>query len=204
MSDTLYIQTDKNMKVTKECVCLGEIAKLSCSSISLLNRCQLLPIALLPSGKYGRYVVSIMDIIQQIQEKEANVEVCHIGEPVFILTYENPSAKNRLVNFLKVFGVCLVTFFGTAFSIMTFSTDVDIPALFDHIHQLFTGGGGTGFSILEISYSVGMALGSIFFFNHFGKRKLTQDPTPMEVQMRTYEKDVDDTIAEQELRKELL
>lgn len=106
------------------------------------------------------------------------------------------------MSFTKVFAVCLVTFFGTAFSIMTFITDVDIPKLFDHIHQLFTGSGETGFSILEISYSIGMALGSIFFFNHFGKRKLTQDPTPMEVQMRTYENDVNDTITEQELRKE--
>ena len=32
MSDTLYIQTDKNMKVTKEIVTLGEIADLSCKN----------------------------------------------------------------------------------------------------------------------------------------------------------------------------
>ena len=59
----------------------------------------------------------------------------------------------------------------------------------------------TGVSILEISYSIGIGLGAVFFFNHFGRRKLTQDPTPMEVEMRTYEDSVDTTIIEQQERK---
>lgn len=202
MGDILYIQTDKNMKVTKESVYLGEIAKLSCSNTRAENQSQLLLVTTLPKGKYGRYVISIMDIIQQLQKKEENLEVCHIGEPTFIITYEDPHGKSQFLNILKIIGVCLITFIGTAFSIMTFNTDVDIPGLFDHIHKLFTGSGETGFTVLEISYSVGIALGGIFFFNHFGKRKLTQDPTPMEVQMRSYEDDVNSTIVEQEGRKE--
>ena len=44
--------------------------------------------------------------------------------------------------------------------------------------------------------------GVIFFFNHFGRWKITQDPTPIEVEMRTYEDEVDNTILEMENRKE--
>ena len=51
-------------------------------------------------------------------------------------------------------------------------------------------------------YSIGIGIGVVFFFNHFGRRKITQDPTPMEVQMRLYEDDVDSTVLEQERRKE--
>ena len=40
------------------------------------------------------------------------------------------------------------------------------------------------------------------FFNHFGGRKITEDPTPMEVEMRVYEDDVNKTLIEQEKRKE--
>ena len=44
---------------------------------------------------------------------------------------------------------------------------------------------------LEVSYSVGLAAGIIIFFNHVGGRRITKDPTPIEVAMRNYEEDVD-------------
>ena len=59
-----------------------------------------------------------------------------------------------------------------------------------------------GFTVLEIGYSLGIGIGVIFFFNHFGRWKITQDPTPIEVEMRTYEDEVDNTILEMENRKE--
>ena len=48
--------------------------------------------------------------------------------------------------------------------------------------------------ILHISYAAGLAIGIILFFNHAGKIKLNDDPTPFEVQMRLYERDVNDTL----------
>ena len=53
-----------------------------------------------------------------------------------------------------------------------------------------------GYSILEVSYSVGLAVGIILFFNHVGGRRLTKDPTPIEVEMRTYETDVNKALIE--------
>ena len=44
--------------------------------------------------------------------------------------------------------------------------------------------------IMEIPYSLGLSVGIIIFFNHFGKKMLTLDPTPIEVQMTTYEEEV--------------
>lgn len=202
MSDTLYIQTDRNMKVTKENVRLGEIADLSCRNTSVLARNQMRSIAKLPKEKYGRYVLSMIDIIRQIEQAEPDVEVCHIGEPTFILTYECPARKHKAAELLKLSLVSLITFFGAGFSIMTFNTDADVRTLFSNIYETFTGTETSGFSVLEISYSLGIGIGVILFFNHFGRRKLTQDPTPMEVEMRTYENDIDSTIIEQADRKQ--
>ena len=53
-----------------------------------------------------------------------------------------------------------------------------------------------GVSVLEISYSIGLALGIILFFNHFGRKKITSDPTPIEVEMYKYETDVNAAIVE--------
>ena len=38
--------------------------------------------------------------------------------------------------------------------------------------------------------------GIILFFNHVGRKKITPDPTPIQIEMRKYEKDVDTTFIE--------
>ncbi len=196
MSDTLYIQTDMNVEVDHPRVHLQDVAKLSGSDSKIVDKCRVLPVTDLTPGKPGRYVVSIIDIIRDIQKKNPDLEVNHIGEPSFIITYEAEEHEHAFFSWVKTAVVCLVSFFGTAFSIMTFNTDVDISKLFSQIFEQMTGQPAPGFSILEITYSLGIGLGVLFFFNHFGSKKITQDPTPMQVQMRMYEDDVNSTIIE--------
>ena len=201
MSDTLYIQTDKNVEVHHPHVYLQDIVKLSCSNSKVLNHLRVLPVANLNPDKPGRYVISVMDLINNIQQKEPELDISHIGEPTFIITYEKEGSVNIVIRWCKVIFVCLATFFGAAFSIMTFNNDVDVPALFTQIYTQVTGQATTGFTVLEISYSIGIGLGVLFFFNHFGKMKITDDPTPMQVQMRLYEDDVNTTIIEDDSRQ---
>ena len=70
MSDTLYIQTDENMEVHHPHVYLQDIVKLSCSNSKILNRLRVLPVASLDPKRPGRYVLSAMDLIREIQKKE--------------------------------------------------------------------------------------------------------------------------------------
>ena len=44
-------------------------------------------------------------------------------------------------------------------------------------------------------------MGILVFFNHFGKKKFTVDPTPMEIQMRLYENDIQTTLVENASRR---
>ena len=94
---------------------------------------------------------------------------------------------------MKTIFVCIVTFFGAMFSIMTFQTDVNIAGLFHKVYFWLTGLESSGFTILEISYAIGIGAGSLFFFNHFGKWRLDQEPTPIEVEMTEYENQVNQT-----------
>lgn len=196
MSDTLYIQTDMNVEVDHPRVYLQDVAKLSGSNSKVVDKCRVLPVMDLTAGQPGRYVISMIDIIHEIQKKDPDLEVTHIGEPSFIVTYEREKQQHVFFSWVKTAFVCLISFFGTAFSIMTFNTDVDINKLFAQVYEQMTGKPAPGFSILEITYSLGIGLGVLFFFNHFGSKKLTQDPTPMQVQMRVYEDDVNNTIIE--------
>ena len=79
---------------------------------------------------------------------------------------------------------------------MAFNNDVDVTKLFSQMYELVTGQRTDGFTILEITYSIGLTAGILIFFNHFGKKRFTVDPTPMEVQMRLYENDIQTTLIE--------
>ena len=56
--------------------------------------------------------------------------------------------------------------------------------------------------IRDRSYTVGLALGIIVFFNHFAKIKINTDPTPLEVEMRLYEDNISKTLIQNADRKE--
>lgn len=203
MSDTLYIQIDQNVEVHHPHIYLQDIVRLSCSNTKLLNRLRVMPVTNLDPDKPGRYVLSSMDLIKDIQQKEPELDITTIGESTFIITYQKEGSVNIVLRWCKVIFVCLATFFGAGFSIMTFNNDVDIPVLFEQIYTQVTGQASNGFSVLEISYSMGIGLGVLFFFNHFGRMKLTDDPTPMQVQMRLYEDDVNTTLIEDASRHKI-
>lgn len=196
MNAVLYMQVDANIQIKHPHIYLQDIARLSCSDSKILNRLRVMPVVNLKPDAPGRYVMSVMDLVDRIQQKEPNLTVTPLGETDFILTYEKLGSQNLIFRWLKIALVCLITFFGAAFSIMTFNADVDVEKLFQQIYFQVTGQNSSGFTPLEIAYSAGLGLGILFFFNHFGHRKITADPTPMQVQMRKYEDDVNTTITE--------
>ena len=201
MSDTLYIQTDMNILIKHPHVYLQDIARLSCSNSKVLNRLRVLPVANLNPDTPGRYTMSVMDLVDLIQKKEPDLDITPLGELSFILTYQPPGKPQMIFEILKVVFISLASFFGAAFSIMTFNADADVGTLFKQIYQQVTGNVSNGFTILEISYSIGLAAGVLFFFNHFGRKKFSADPTPMQVQMRQYEDNVNTTLLEESSRK---
>ena len=196
MNDTLYLQLDANVIVRHPHVYLQDIARLSCTNPVVLNRLRVLAVANLDPERPGRYVMSVMDLIELIRKKEPALTISPLGETDFILTYEKPSAHHMILRVIKIAFICLASFFGAAFYIMTFNTDADVGTLFAQIYAQVTGQTSSGFTVLEISYSIGLGFGVLFFFNHFGHMKITSDPTPMQVQMRCYEDDINKTIIE--------
>lgn len=194
MSEILYIQTEKNVEVQSPEIYLQDVAKLTCKDSKVLDRNKVRKVFSIPNGEPGRYVVSAVDLVHAIAKEEPNVDITHIGEANLVVTYEKAKHQQKWYSWLKTLLVCVLTFFGGAFSIMTFNTDVDTANLFSKIYTQFTGEIATGPTTLEFTYSVGIGIGVVFFFNHFGKGKLTQDPTPVEVQMRLYEDDVNKTL----------
>ena len=86
---------------------------------------------------------------------------------------------------------------GSALTLMTFHNEASIPAILCNVHTLLTGEETERPMLLIVSYAAGIFLGISCFFNHFGKKKLTDDPTPVQVQFVQYKKEVDDAVIDE-------
>lgn len=195
-SQTIHLKIDKNVQVHDRTVYLKDIAEVTSSDKAMENKVKLIRIPNAVESGVGRHAMSVMEILPLIYKVCPNADVDNIGEADFIITYEKKKQPGAVMSWTKTIVVALIAFFGAAFAIMTFNNDVDVPKLFGQLYEQFTGKASDGFTILEFSYSLGVGVGIIVFFNHFAGKKFTADPTPMEVEMRLYEDDVDKTLIE--------
>ena len=151
-------------------------------------------------GKQQIEVFSILKIIELIGEEYPNLEIQNMGEMDFLVEYI-PEKEPKWWGILKAVLICILIFFGSTFTIMTFNNDVGVADVFSKFYEQVMGKPSNGFTALEVCYAIGLAFGILIFFNHLGRKKVTHDPTPIQVQMRRYEKDVDITFIENTSRK---
>lgn len=206
-SETLYLKIDQNTIVTDRHVTLGDIAKMECTDVSIVRQLRQKKIytfaeAMNPKKQKNQMkVFSILKIIELVHEEYPNVDVSNEGEKDFIIEYIPNPKKPKCINAIKTIALCIVIFFGAAFTIMAFNNDVSVGDVFSKFYMQVMGQPSDGVTEIEICYSIGLAVGITVFFNHVGRKKITPDPTPMQVEMRKYEKDIDTTFIENAERK---
>lgn len=204
-SETLYLKIPQNTIVTDRHVTLGDIAKMECTDMSIVRQLKQKKIFSFQDVKKKEknvfQVFSILKIIELIHEDYPNVDVTNEGEQDFIVEYIPNPDKPKWLEVVKVVLLCIVIFFGSAFTIMAFNNDVSVPDIFSKLYLQIMGRESSGMTELEVSYCIGLSLGILVFFNHIGKKKITADPTPIQVEMRKYEQDIDTAFIENAGRK---
>ena len=196
VKQVLYIKADQNVEVKLKEVTLGDILNMECSDHLVVSKLKTVKLLKFADTGTHRMVVSVLKIIECIHKEYPNLEIQNMGAQDVIVTYENQIRKSKLGEWLKVFAVTLISFIGAAFSIMTFNNDSGTPELFSQIYEMFMGQPRESVSILEFTYCAGLVIGILIFFNHFGKKKFSVDPTPIEIEMRLYENDIQTTLIE--------
>ena len=139
-------------------------------------------------------VVAFNDIVKAVHIKYPNATVINTGENEALVEWADKKKENKVITFIKIAVVCVILFVGASTAVMTFHTDSQMSKVLDKYTELFLGEKGST-AVIQVAYSFGLAIGIIVFFNHFGGRKLTNDPTPIQVEMSKYEDDVTKTIA---------
>ena len=198
---TLYLKLNEISEVHEKSVYLKDVAQLYCDDKPTLNRCQALKIKTIHQEKDKRYVENVLEVIEKIHEMDVSIQVTNLGETDFIIDYQKSKSPKYLWQWTKTWFVCIVCFFGAAFAIMTFNNDASVGDVFKEVYKIVMGRESDGFTILELSYSIGLMLGIVLFFNHFSVWKLSTDPTPLEVEMRLYEDNISKTLIQNDGRK---
>ena len=152
-------------------------------------------------GENAQKIISVVKLIELIQKKIPEAEVENLGATDFVVSYKKPVKKSRLIQSLKVIFVCLVAFFGGGYAIMAYNIDVSTNTLFSDLTKLCLGEAASEPSIIALAYSIGLVVGMVVFFNHGMGKKLNSDPTPLQVQMRLYEDDVNTSMIKDAERK---
>lgn len=192
----IYIKPNRNAEVGASEVFLKDIASVTSTDEHLTAKAKALKVYQFREGQEKRAVISNLKLIELLQGLEKGVTVENVGELDTLIKLVKVPEKKGFFVWSKVVFVALISFFGTAFTIMAFHNDIGIHDVFGRLYEQIMGADSNGFTTLEVTYSLGLAVGITVFFNHIGGRRITADPTPIEVEMRVYEKDVDDTLIE--------
>ena len=149
------------------------------------------------TNKKQNFLISVTDIIAVIQKTYPNFAVNNVGEMDTWVQYLSKKSPDRTwLKWLKIAFVVIVLFIGSSTAIMSFHTDGQMPKIFEKYYSIFFGQEKTNPGIINIPYSIGLAVGIVVFYNHLMGKKITDDPTPIEVEMEQYDREVTETMVD--------
>ena len=186
----VYLKAEQSVCINHRKLLIKDMAKVYCSSPEMTKTIENIRLFTFPNEKNGRETVSIMRLIEEIKAIYKEAEVCNLGERDILVYYKMPEKKKKWVEKLKVVFICLTVFFGAGVSIMGYNNDVDVVEVFSKIYRTTMGVEGPEANFMHLFYAAGLLIGMIIFFNHASRKRLSDEPTPVEVQMRQYEKNV--------------
>ena len=184
----IYVKAPGNCIVYDKNITLGDVLKIECTNTAARRLVK--QMNLYQFNHEHSVVFSILKVIERIHQDYPDAEVVNCGASDFVVEYQKSTVKSKLWEKMKLALIAVILFFGSAFTIMTFHIDIGIQKTFSRFYEQVMGETKPMVTELEISYSVGLALGMILFFNHFSKKKLTHDPTPIQVEVKKYNQDL--------------
>lgn len=193
-SGVVYLKLPQNAQIVNRKILLKDVAEIYTADANVGKKIGELILYTVGGDKNQKLIFSVMKVVQLIQKEFPGVEVENIGEPDFVVEYKMPLPPKKGMEYTKLVILSIIVFIGSAFTIMTFNTDVSVGEVFDNLYYLVTGLKKESGSILEIAYSIGILVGILGFYNHFKGQKLHDDPTPVHIEMRNYEEEMNKAI----------
>lgn len=191
----IYIKPTKKVSIAQRTkILIEDVADISAPD-NLLKKIKKIKVLEIKENIKKNYLISVIDIINTIDKALPGHTINNVGEIDTIVEFSpTKEKKNPFVKFIKITFVIIVLFAGSSTAIMSFHSDAQMATVFENYYYIFFNEKVENPLLINLPYSIGLAIGIIVFFNHFSGKKLTDDPTPIEVEMSAYEMQVEDNI----------
>ena len=133
-------------------------------------------------------IIDVMHVVEEIKKFDSMIDVQIIGPSQTIIEVVYKKRKISPIFFLIIW---FLLFFGSMLTIMNFHEDVSMQDAQQRLYKIITGKSVDKPLMFQIPYSFGLGLGMILFFNHVFKKRLNEEPSPLEVEMFNYQQDLD-------------
>ncbi|WP_423798999.1 stage V sporulation protein AA [Neobacillus sp. SAB-20_R2A] len=191
MEKTIYIRMRNRVQVPPEGKVLLKDAAQMIATEGVLHDLQSMEIYQLKKEDGNIVVIDIMKVIRLITARFEDVEVQTIGPAQTIIEVV---AKKKGVSIPFFLLIWFLLFFGSAMTLMNFHDDVSMKSVQEKIYTIITGKKEAKPLLFQIPYSIGLGLGMILFFNHVFKKRINDEPSPLEVEMFNYQMDLDNYV----------
>jgi stage V sporulation protein AA len=188
MEKTIYIRMRNRSQVReKEIIYLKDTAQIiACDDI--LYPLRNLEVHKVKTEDKNIIIIDAMSVINRITKAFPDAEVQIIGPSQTIVEVIYKKKRLSIPSFLLIW---FLLFFGAALTIINFHEDVSMQSAQQRLYTIITGKEAVKPILFQIPYSFGLGLGMILFFNHFFRKRINEEPSPLEVEMFKYQQDID-------------
>ncbi|MBT2642121.1 stage V sporulation protein AA [Bacillus sp. ISL-41] len=187
MEKTIYIRMRNRVQVKPEqSLLLKDIAQIIASEDIFQELASLQVKKIMPKDHI--HIIDVMKVIRFIAGIYPDHEIQTVGPPQTIIEVIYKKKGMSVPFFILVW---FLLFFGAALTIMNFHEDVSMQSVHQRLYFIMTGKEVAKPLLFQIPYSIGIGLGMILFFNHVFKKRLNEEPSPLEVEMFNYQQSLD-------------
>ncbi|MBB6674204.1 stage V sporulation protein AA [Cohnella nanjingensis] len=200
-TDVVYVRLHRRVVVApKSTVLLGDVASLV-TEPSAARKLAQLPIWRIRPEDGNLLMFDMLHVVRRIREVAPQMTIETFGEPHVLL--EVAERREIRPRWALLVATWLLLFFGSGMAILNFHADVNMPEVQRRIIELLTGRNDRHPWLFEIPYSLGLGLGMLLFFNRVFRRRLNDEPNPLEVEMFMYQENVNRYVITEEYRKKI-
>jgi stage V sporulation protein AA len=189
MQETVYLRMRQRIKVSPDDqLLLGDLLHVKTTDDQLKKQIEQTSIYKVQPHDQNFIIIDVMHVIEVIQSIMKSVDIQTIGPNQTLIEVVYPKKKMAGASFLVIW---ILLFIGSGLAIMNFHEDVSMGEVHRTIYYMVTGVEEAKPLLLQIPYSFGLGIGMILFFNHLFKKRLNEEPSPLEVEMFKYQQDLD-------------
>jgi len=200
MSNLVYVKMRQRLQVSPDYkIRVGDVAQITADK-AIVEQLRQYPVYQITKQDKTHVVIDAMKVIEAIGQYNSALELNLLGpaQTIVEIVYE-PKRVNPF--FFAV--VWLLLFVGAGLAIIYFHEDVSMQQVHQRMYYMVTGETVKKPLLFQIPYSLGLGIGMILFFNHVFKKRINEEPSPLEVEIFQYQQSLDQYVVMNENKESM-